>query len=74
MARRIAVTVRPNAKKSEVVELDANQYRISVRAAPLDGKANRELIDLLAAHFGAPKSTIKIARGHSTRCKIIDID
>jgi len=74
MARRIAATVKPNAKKSEVVEQSANQYRVSVRAAAQDGKANRELIDLLAAHFGAPKSTIKIAHGHSARRKIIDID
>ena len=74
MARRIAVTVKPHAKKSEVVEQSANQYRASVRAPAQDGKANRELIVLLAAHFGAPKSTIKIVRGHSARRKIIDID
>ena len=73
MALRIAVTVKPNAKKPEIVEQGANQYRVSVRAPAEDGKANRELIDLLAAHFGARRSTIKIARGHSVRRKIIDI-
>ena len=74
MTLRIAVTVKPNAKKSEIVEQGANQYRVSVRQAAQDGKANRELIDLLAAYFGTPKSTIKIVHGHSSRRKIIDID
>ena len=74
MSLRIAVTVKPNAKKSLIVEQGANQYRVSVRQAAQDGKANRELIDLLAAHFGAPKLTIKIVRGNSARRKIIDID
>jgi uncharacterized protein (TIGR00251 family) len=73
MALRIAVTVKPNAKKSEIVEQGANQYRASVRSSAQDGKANRELIDLLAAHFGLPKSTVKIAHGHAARRKIIDI-
>jgi len=68
------VTVKPNAKKSQIIEQSANQYRVLVRAVAQDGKANRELIDLLAAHFDAPKSTIKIVRGHSARRKIIDID
>ena len=73
MALRIAVTVKPNAKKSEIVAQGASQFRASVRQTAQGGKANRELIDLLAAHFGVPKSTIKIAHGHSARCKIIDI-
>jgi len=73
MAFRIAVTVKPNAKKSELVERSANQYRASVREPAEDGEANRALIELLAAHFGAPKAKIKILRGHSARHKIIDI-
>jgi uncharacterized protein (TIGR00251 family) len=73
MTLRITVTVKPNAKKSEIVEQGTNHYRVSVRQTARDGKANRELIDLLAAHFGAPKSRIKIAHGHAARRKIIDI-
>lgn len=73
MSLRIAVTVKPNAKKSEIVEQGLKQYRASVRAAAQNGKANQELIDLLATHFAAPKSTIKIVHGHSARRKIIDI-
>jgi uncharacterized protein YggU (UPF0235/DUF167 family) len=54
------VTVKPNAKNGV--------------GSGAGGKANRELLDLLSAHFGAPKSTIKIVHGHSARRMIIDID
>jgi len=74
MARRIAATVKPNAKKSEVVEQSANQYRVSVRAAAQDGKANRELIAQLHEVGRHAEDAGRIAHGHSARRKIIDID
>ena len=69
MGLKIAVTVKPNAKKAQVVELAEKQYRVAVR----DGKANRALVDILADHFGVAKSTVKIIRGHSARHKLIEI-
>jgi hypothetical protein len=47
---------------------------VRVHAAPEGGKANDEVIELLAAHFGVPRSHIKILRGASSRNKIVDID
>jgi hypothetical protein len=73
MGLKIAVTVKPNAKKAQVVELAEKQYRVAVREAAQDGKANRALVDILADHFGVAKSTVKIIRGHSARHKLIEI-
>ena len=67
------MTVKPNAKKAQVVELAEKQYRVAVREAAQDGKANRALVDILADHFGVAKSTVKISRGHSARHKLIEI-
>ncbi len=67
------MTVKPNAKKAEIVELGANRYRACVREPARDGKANRALIDLLAAHFRLPKRSIKIVHGQSGRQKVVDI-
>jgi uncharacterized protein (TIGR00251 family) len=73
MGLKIAVTVKPSAKKAQVVELAEKQYRVAVREAAQDGKANQALVDILADHFGVAKSTIKIIRGHSARHKLIEI-
>ena len=73
MGLKIAVTVKPNAKKAQVVELAEKQYRVAVRAAAQDGKANRALVDILADHFGVAKSAVKIIRGHLARHKLIEI-
>ena len=73
MGLKIAVTVKPNAKKAQVVELAEKQYRVAVREAAQDGKANQALIDILADHFGVAKSAIKIIRGHAARHKLLEI-
>jgi uncharacterized protein (TIGR00251 family) len=73
MRFRINVTVKPNAKKSQVTKLSGTEYRVSVHAAPSDGKANLALIALLADYFSVSKSTIKIIRGLSSRKKVLEI-
>lgn len=73
MAHRIHVTVKPNAKKSEVIKVADGEYRALVSAPAQDGKANLALIGLLAEYFKVPKTTIKLLRGHAARHKLIEI-
>ena len=73
MARRIWVTVKPNARAAVVTQLSAAEFRAAVREPARDGKANAGLVDLLARHFGVQKSAITIVRGHSSRRKLIEI-
>ena len=73
MAFTIAVTVKPNAKKPAITRISENEYRASVNAAPVGGKANQLLIKLLADHFGVTKSSIEILRGRGARKKLIRI-
>jgi uncharacterized protein (TIGR00251 family) len=73
MAQKIAVTVKPNAKKGEVKRLSDTEYRVAVRPPAQDGKANEAVIDLLADYFGIAKSAVKIIRGHSSRHKLLEV-
>ena len=73
MAQKIAVTVKPNAKKGEVTRLSDTEYRVTVRPPAHDGKANDAVIDLLADYFGIAKSAVKIIRGHSSRHKLLEV-
>jgi uncharacterized protein (TIGR00251 family) len=73
MGRKIAVTVKPNAKKAEVTQLANGEYRVEVREPAQDGKANQEVIELLARYFRVPKSTVRINRGLSSRHKLLEL-
>ncbi len=70
---KISVTVKPNSKKEGVVVSEVGVYTVRVSAPPVDGKANARVIELVARHFGVPKSRVSIARGTLGKKKIIEI-
>jgi uncharacterized protein (TIGR00251 family) len=72
--RIISVAVKPYSKKAQVVEIEPGSYEISITAKPVKGKANKEIIELLANFFGVSKSRIQILRGVKSRKKIIQIE
>jgi uncharacterized protein len=72
MGRKIAVTVKPNAKTAQIIELANGEYRVAVKEPAQNGRANQAVIELLARHLGVPKSTIKIIRGISSRHKLLE--
>ena len=41
---------------------------------PVDGKANRELVTLIARHLGCAKSAVTIKSGASGRVKLVRIE
>lgn len=71
---RISVRVKPNSKEIRVEETGANQFLVQVKAPPKEGKANQEVIEALAKHFGLPKGRITIVSGLKSRQKILNID
>jgi len=73
MARRIAVIVKPKARKPEIVKISPENYRIAVRDASQNGHANEAAIILLSEHLGIPKSKLKLVRGVSSRHKLIEV-
>lgn len=44
-----------------------------IKSAPVDGKANKEMLELVADYFGVPKSSVSIAHGKTNRTKVVDI-
>lgn len=53
---------------------DMPELRIYVKAAPVDGKANKEVISLLSEVLKVSKSRIRIAKGETSNKKIIEVD
>ncbi|MDJ0617291.1 MAG: DUF167 domain-containing protein [Calothrix sp. MO_192.B10] len=68
------VKVKPNSKQQKITEETDGSLTIRLKSPPVDGKANEELIKLLAKKFDVPKSCIHIKSGLSSRNKLIEID
>lgn len=71
-AMRISVVVKPGARENSVTEV-ANDYLVTLKAPPVDGKANKALMEVIAKHFKVRKVDVVIKSGHSSRRKILDI-
>jgi uncharacterized protein (TIGR00251 family) len=67
------VKVKPNSKQQKITEEEDGSLTINLKSPPVDGKANQELIKLLAEKFNVPKSSIRIKSGLSSRQKVIEI-
>ena len=72
VAETIHVRVIPNAGKNEVKKFGTG-YKVYLTAPPVEGKANKMLLKVLAEEFGVKKSQISIARGVNSRDKLIRI-
>ena len=69
----IQVRVKPNARASTLERGEDGTWLAHVKAAPVDGRANEELIALVARRFRCPKSTVSIKGGASGRLKLVRI-
>ncbi|MBO1057332.1 MAG: DUF167 domain-containing protein [Dolichospermum sp. JUN01] len=68
------VKVKPNSKQQKIEELADGSLIVYLKSPPVDGKANEELIKLLAKKFDVSKSSIRIKSGTTSRQKVIEID
>ncbi len=71
---RIYIKVFPKSGRNEVVEIAKNQFTVRTTVVPEKGKANKEVIKMLAKYFGTAKSNIEIVGGKTVREKIVDIN
>ncbi|MBP3847181.1 YggU family protein [bacterium] len=64
------IKISPNAKSNEIIKTE-NEVKIKITAQPIDGKANRGLIEFLSKYFKIPKTSIKIVKGETSREKTL---
>ena len=70
----IEVKVKPNSRASSFEPAADGSWLAQLKSPPVDGKANAELIGLVARHFGCAKSAVAIKSGASARTKRVRID
>ncbi len=63
------VRAQPRSSKAGLDGLLGDAVKVRVRAAPVDGKANKELVETLAVVFGVPKSAVSFKGGETSKTK-----
>jgi uncharacterized protein (TIGR00251 family) len=71
----VAVRVKPGSRKGPLVEVGADgELTVYVQARAVDGKANEDVVKLLATHFGVSNSRVELVSGATSRVKRFRID
>lgn len=66
----VNLRISPNAKKNEIIK-DGDIIKVKITALPIDGKANKALVEFLAKNFKIPKTSIEILKGETSKEKTI---
>lgn len=69
----IQIKVKPNSRASQLEQNEDGTWLAQLKSPPVDGKANAELIALVAKHFNRRKSDVSIKSGASSRTKLVQI-
>jgi len=70
---RIYIKVSPRSSRNEIQKISEGEYKVKLTAPPVNGEANKKLIEILSEYFGVSKSLVKIVGGKTAKNKIIDI-
>ena len=70
----LQIKVKPRARSSSLEQAPDGTWIARLKSPPVDGKANAELIELIAERFNCRKSAISIKSGAAGRIKLVKIE
>lgn len=70
---KLKLKVVPGAKQSAIVGWLGDALKIRISVAPENGKANDTVLRLLADSIGLPKTALRLASGHRSPHKVVEI-
>ena len=65
------VRAQPRSSRSGIDGLLGDAVKVRIKCAPVDGKANKELVETLAEAFGLAKSAVVLKSGETSKTKRI---
>lgn len=72
--KTLQVRVKPNNRESSLEAQPDGTWLAKLKSPPVDGKANAELVELVAEAFGVRKAQVEIRSGAGGRMKLLRID
>ncbi len=70
---KLTIHVKPNSKKNEVEVRQDGSLLVRVTSPPVEGKANKKALEVLATYLGKPKSSLKLLAGEKSKRKTVEI-
>ena len=70
----IQIKVKPNAREGGLEQLSDGTWLARIKSPPVDGKANEELIRLIAERFKVARARVSIKSGATGRLKRVRIE
>ena len=67
----ITVRAQPRSSRAGIDSLIGDAVKVRIRCAPVDGKANKELVETLADEFALAKSSVVFKSGETSKQKRI---
>lgn len=64
----LSLTVVPRSSINKLTQ-ESQGLKLKITAAPVDGEANKKIIEFLAKLFACPKSSIKLLSGEKSKHK-----
>lgn len=71
---RLRVRVTPGAPRSEIVGRLGDAWKLRVRSAPERGRANDDVVALLARVLGLEPRDVRVVAGGTSRDKVVELD
>ena len=66
----VNIKIVPNSSKNDIV-IEEEFIKVKITAQPIEGKANKALIEFLSKKFKIPKTSIEIVKGETNKEKTL---
>jgi len=70
---KVRVKAQPCSHTQRILQNEDGSLKIYLKSSPAKGKANKELREIIAKHYGVSKARVKIITGCTSRNKIIEL-
>ena len=67
----LEVKVIPRASRNEIVGILDDRLKLKIKSPPLEGRANKEIVNFFSSFLNMPKRDIEILRGTTSSHKSI---
>jgi uncharacterized protein (TIGR00251 family) len=71
---KLRLKAKPNSRTDEVIREADGSLKVKIKAQPVEGKANKYLVEYLSKILNLPKSKITLLKGESNSFKTLEID
>jgi uncharacterized protein (TIGR00251 family) len=71
---RLRVYVTPRSSSNAIVGAHNGELKIALAAPPVEGAANRALVEYLAKRLAVPRSAVRLLSGDTSRHKVLGVD